>query len=172
MYAGQGSQLYEGGTPTGLYRAGDGSILVSGAGSTFDIVPGSSGAGDLVLGGGGTGTVTVQDGGGMTIAGTAAVGGDHAGTLAVRSGGSIASRKGSASVAPAARNTVRRERVFPGIDLLILPVDSSVVIVRLPSVLPARGPSAGLCPRVSSGSEPYGSIVGSPRATEPSNHRA
>jgi outer membrane autotransporter protein len=89
VYAGQGSQLYEGGTPTGLYRAGDGSILVSGAGSTFDIVPGSSGAGDLVLGGGGTGTVTVQDGGGMTIAGTAAVGGDHAGTLAVRSGGSI-----------------------------------------------------------------------------------
>lgn len=89
VYAGQGSQLYEGGTPTGLYRAGDGSILVSGAGSTFDIVPGSSGAGDLVLGGGGTGTVTVQEGGGMTIAGTAAVGGDHAGTLALRSGGSI-----------------------------------------------------------------------------------
>lgn len=92
VYVGQQSQLYEGGAPTGLYRAGAGEILVSGAGSTFDILAGSYGSqneGNLQLGGGGTGTVTVADGGALTVAGTASIGGDHAGTLAIVSGGSV-----------------------------------------------------------------------------------
>jgi outer membrane autotransporter protein len=78
------------GSPTGLKRAGNGNLLVSGAGSSLTLVANPDGGpGDLVIGDKGASSARIESGGSASIAGTVTVGDGADGTLDIASGGSM-----------------------------------------------------------------------------------
>jgi outer membrane autotransporter protein len=88
---GSQAQLYApDGTPTGLMRTGEGSLLVSGAGSSFAVgTDPDGGSGSVRVGYTGAGAMRVESGASASVAGVLIVGDGADGTLELADGGML-----------------------------------------------------------------------------------